>query len=265
MPRGQPGAVSSASRGRRLTGKPVTESNLILCVRAKIRRYLEPDFRCLRCKHGGSRASARTRYLEHCQRRELARNPLSLPLLGVCGCVRNAPRGHVNAADHLVSGTFSKRAPDNRRSACRAKRDSTTRSGADLDDRRGRRRPVMPDSDRCVLAHSYAGLNIADGGEGRRFRLAVVSEARKLPGSVGLIRTEVAYARAYAPSGVPWLWRRPVLRSPAKGKRRVQGPRVLDCCGGECQLAKNSEANSASAVGSTARCQCAVILPSRRW
>ena len=116
MPRGQPGAVSSASRGRRLTGKPVTESNLILCVRAKIRRYLEPDFRCLRCKHGGSRASARTRYLEQCQGRELARNPLSLPLLGVCGCVRNAPRGHVNAADHLFSGTFSKRTPDNRRS-----------------------------------------------------------------------------------------------------------------------------------------------------
>ena len=48
-------------------------------------------------------------------------------------------------------------------------------------------------------------------------------------------------------------------------KRRVQGPCFLDCCGGECQLAKNSEANSASALGSTARCQCAVILPSRRW
>ena len=84
--------------------------------RTRSRRYLEPDFRCLRCKHGGSRASARTRYLEQCQGRELARNPLSLPLLGVCGCVRNAPLGHVNAADHLVSGTFSKRAPNNRRS-----------------------------------------------------------------------------------------------------------------------------------------------------
>jgi hypothetical protein len=42
------------------------------------RRYLEPDFRCLRCKRRRSRASARTSYLEHCQRRELARNPLSL-------------------------------------------------------------------------------------------------------------------------------------------------------------------------------------------
>ena len=39
-----------------------------------------------------------------------------MPLLEVCGRVRNAPRGHVNAADHLVNGTFSTRTPDNRRS-----------------------------------------------------------------------------------------------------------------------------------------------------
>jgi hypothetical protein len=53
----------------------------------------------------------------HCSRRELARNPLSVPLLEVCGLVGNAQRGHVNAADHLVSGTLSTRTPDNRRYA----------------------------------------------------------------------------------------------------------------------------------------------------
>jgi len=84
--------------------------------RRNIRRYLESDFRCLRCKQGGPWASARTRYLEHCSRRELARNPLSVLLLEVPGLVQDALRGHVNAADHLVSGTFSIRTPDNRRS-----------------------------------------------------------------------------------------------------------------------------------------------------
>jgi hypothetical protein len=35
-PRGQSGTVNSASRGRGLTGKPVTESNLSLCVPAQV-------------------------------------------------------------------------------------------------------------------------------------------------------------------------------------------------------------------------------------
>ncbi len=43
-PRGQSAAVSSASRGRRLTGKPVTESNLSLRAPAqKSRRYARPS------------------------------------------------------------------------------------------------------------------------------------------------------------------------------------------------------------------------------
>jgi len=37
MPRGQSATVNSASRGPGLTGKPVTESYLSLCVRAQIR------------------------------------------------------------------------------------------------------------------------------------------------------------------------------------------------------------------------------------
>ena len=45
----------------------------------------EENARCLRCKQRGSWASARTRYLEHCPRRELVRNPLSLPLLELWG------------------------------------------------------------------------------------------------------------------------------------------------------------------------------------
>ena len=36
--------------------------------RASNRRYLKPDFRCLRCKRGRPWASARTRYLKHCPR-----------------------------------------------------------------------------------------------------------------------------------------------------------------------------------------------------
>jgi len=36
MPRGQSGTVNFANRGRGLTGKPVTESNLSLCVPAQV-------------------------------------------------------------------------------------------------------------------------------------------------------------------------------------------------------------------------------------
>ena len=42
-PRGQSGTVNSASRGRGLMGKLVTESNLCLCVPAQIPGVLTPD------------------------------------------------------------------------------------------------------------------------------------------------------------------------------------------------------------------------------
>ena len=51
----------------------------------------------------------------------------------------------------------------------------------------------------------------------------------------------------------------------ASAERRAPGARLPGLLWWECELAKSSEAASASALGSTARCQCAVIFPSRRW
>jgi hypothetical protein len=55
-----------AETGRRTL---VTDRNgVCLPAGAPSRRYLKPIFGCLRCKRGGSRASARTRYLQWCLR-----------------------------------------------------------------------------------------------------------------------------------------------------------------------------------------------------
>ena len=56
--------------------------------RTPSRRYLQPGFGCLRCKRGGSWASARTRYLQRCPRCSRCnsrRCPLPGPLPGLPG------------------------------------------------------------------------------------------------------------------------------------------------------------------------------------
>jgi hypothetical protein len=59
-----------------------------------------------------------THYLDSVFAAGLVRIPLLLPLLEICGRVGDASRGHVNAADHLFSGTFSTRTLDIRLMLC---------------------------------------------------------------------------------------------------------------------------------------------------
>ncbi len=80
--------------------------------RTRTRRYLKHIFGCLRCKRGGSWASARTRYLQRCPRCSRCnsrRCPLPGPLPGL---PRRVPLRRPGLADQLPAGARRCRAPD---------------------------------------------------------------------------------------------------------------------------------------------------------
>jgi hypothetical protein len=122
-------SVTTASRicpAAAMSSSPVAASAITWCdsgpwwTRARS-RYLQPDFRCLCCKRRRSRASARTRYLQGCLRRtgtDVTRVTCVYPLLAaaldVSRLIRTVRRGHVTAAEALVTGTFSMGTSDNR-------------------------------------------------------------------------------------------------------------------------------------------------------
>ena len=81
--------------------------------RARTRRYLKPDFRCLRCIRSRPLASAKTHYLQRCLRRTgsdvtyvTCDCPLLAAALDVSRLTRTVRRRHVTAADPLATGTF---------------------------------------------------------------------------------------------------------------------------------------------------------------
>ena len=89
--------------------------------RAPTRCYIQPEFGRLRCKHGRSWASATTRYLQWCLRRDQERIPLSWLFFDFLSWV-NAVKLHVPAADVLVTEGIPGRASDNNCSARRPER-----------------------------------------------------------------------------------------------------------------------------------------------
>ena len=69
------------------------------------RRYLEPEFGCLRCKRRGclyAFAAWRTRYLDSVSAVRLARTPFSLLFLELSSYYLNVVQRHVYAEDVLV-------------------------------------------------------------------------------------------------------------------------------------------------------------------
>jgi hypothetical protein len=68
--------------------------------------------------------------------------------------------------------------------------------------------------------------SLAESEEAGKIKKVALPSHQPCPSKRGNpIRTEVAYARAYAPYGVPWLWRRPVLHegeAPGSGRSAVQ-------------------------------------------
>jgi hypothetical protein len=112
----QAGAAQLLRIGRRFIS-PIGPSDPVILPRhsrsAQSRRYLKPDFRCLRCIRSRPLASARTHYLQRCLRRTgsdvthvTCDCPLLAAALDVSRLTRTVRRRHVTAADPLATGTF---------------------------------------------------------------------------------------------------------------------------------------------------------------